>query len=261
LEHISLVAGLAWPGGAGGQTGVGYYLKGIAHPQLRGVLLDILWVERWTKKIVSAQTIRDEYFDTLAHIQQVFPKLMGHLGRNGIFSFPDVHKLSEGLFLSAWTYWEGFLRALISEDLATDPKGILVREVTKFRYINAPYRLAERILNHPDHPDKFVEWPDYGAVVKRANEFLGPGHRFVTPLPQDSDLTKLRRIRNAIAHKSDKAWASFTSLVSEPPFKLQPVQRRGITPGRFLSSHEWNGAPVLQTSVNVLRSAAQTLVP
>lgn len=210
---------------------------------------------------MSAQTIRDEYFATLDHIGQVFPKLMNNLGRQGVFTFPDVHKLTEGLFLSAWTYWEGFLRALISNDLATDANGILIYDVRQFRYVNSSYRLAERILNHPDHPDRFVEWADYGAVARRANEFLGPHHRFVNALPQDADLARLRRIRNAIAHKSDKAWSSFTSLVSAPPFNLAPVQRRGITPGRFLSSHQWNGAPVLETSVHVLRDAAHTLVP
>lgn len=210
---------------------------------------------------MSAQAIRAEYLATLVHIDSVFPKLQGNLGRHGIFTFPDVHKLTEGLFLSAWTYWEGLLRSLISYDLATDTNGVLRRDARHFRYGNAPYRLAERILNHPDHPERFVEWSDYGLVVARANEFLGQGHRFVSPLPQSDDLVRLKRIRNAIAHNSDKAWESFTALVSEVPFNLSPVQRRGITPGRFLSSHLWNGAPVIQTSVGVLRAAANALAP
>jgi len=210
---------------------------------------------------VSAPAIRNEYLATLTHIEQVFPKLAANLGRHGVFTFSDVHKLTEGLFLSAWTYWEGLLRSLISYDLATDPHGLLRHEVIKFRYANAPERLAERILNHPDHPERYVEWSDYDVVVTRANEFLGQGHRFVSPLPQGIDLVRLRRIRSAIAHKSDKAWKSFTALVSEVPFNLAPTQRRGITPGRFLSSHQWNGATVIRTSVGVLRAAAHALVP
>lgn len=51
------------------------------------------------------------------------------------------------------------------------------------------------------------------------------------------------------------------SLVSEPPFNLAANQRRGLTPGRFLSSHNWNGAPIIQTSIGVLRAAAHALVP
>jgi hypothetical protein len=209
---------------------------------------------------VSPTEIRDDYLGTLNHIGQVFPKLTGNLGHNGVFTFPDVHKLSEGLFLSAWTYWEGFLRQLLAYDLATDPNGIVRRDVRHFRYVNAPHRLAERILNHPDHPERFVDRSEYRFVAQRAKEFLGPNHRFVFPLPQDANLALLKRIRNAIAHKSDKAWQSFTSLVSAAPFNLQPTQRRGITPGRFLSAHQWNGAPVLQTSLATLRPAAHVLV-
>ena len=210
---------------------------------------------------VTEQTIRDEYLATLTHIDQVFPKLVDNRGRHGVFTFPDVHKLTEGLFVSAWTYWEGFLRSLIAHDVANDPRGMLRYEVREFRYANAPDRLADRILNHPDHPERFVEWADYAVVVRRADAFLPPGHRFVSPLPQSADLARLKRIRNAIAHRSDKAWSSFTALVSEAPFNLAATQRRGITPGRFLSSHTWNGAPVIQTSVRLLRAAANVLVP
>jgi hypothetical protein len=210
---------------------------------------------------MTAIAIRDQYLNTLNHVDQVFPKLTANVGHNGVFTFPDVHKLTEGLFLSAWTYWEGFLRTLLEYDLATDGGGRLRRDVRTFRYANGPHRLAERILNHPDNPERFVDWSEYAAVVKRANEFLGAGHRFIFPLPQGADVVRLKRIRNAIAHKSDKAWDSFLRLVSEVPFNLAPVQRRAITPGRFLSSNQWNGVPVVRNAVTVLRAAATALVP
>lgn len=204
---------------------------------------------------------RDRYLDSLAHIDSAYIKITGLVGRGGKLSFPDVHKLTEGLFLSAWTYWEGFLRELLWLDLAAAAGGTLNSEVKQFRTKNAPYRLAERILNHPDHPDKFVEWSDYNIIVKRANEFLSPGHRFVNPLPQGNDIAQLKRIRNAIAHKSDRAWESFISLVSAAPFSLVGTQRRGLTPGRFLYSHQWGGTGVMQHSVATLRAAAGVLVP
>ncbi|MGH9697282.1 MAG: hypothetical protein ACRD5Z_24275 [Bryobacteraceae bacterium] len=210
---------------------------------------------------MTAENIRDELISTLNHVDTVFPKLMRNTGRNGVFTFPDVHKLTEGLFLNSWTYWEAFLGSLLWNDLATDTNGVLLKDVRHFRLANGPYRLASRILNHPDHPEKFVEWSDYSLIAKRADEFLGAGHRFMSPLPQGADLILLRRLRNAIAHKSDKAWASFTTMVSVPPFNLAPVQRRGITAGRFLSSHNWNGVPVIANAVAVLRNAAHTLVP
>lgn len=205
--------------------------------------------------------VRNEYLDTLIHIEQAYGKLAGNVGRGHIFSFPDVHKLSEGLFLSAWTYWEGLLRNLLWLDLATGTGSVLKSEVKKFRTKNAPLRLADRVLNHPDHPDRFVEWSEYSVVVKRACDFLADGHRFINPLPQANDIAKLKRIRNAIAHKSDKAWDSFIDLVCDPPFSLATGQRKGITPGRFLYSHQWNRATVMQTSLIVLRDAASTLVP
>src|SRR5258708_19753442 len=101
---------------------------------------------------MTALEIRDGYLGTLNHIGKVFPKLKANLGQHGIFDFPDVHKLGEGLFLAAWTYWEGFLRSLLSFDLATDPDGIIRRDVKQFRYANAPSRLPDRVLNHPHHP-------------------------------------------------------------------------------------------------------------
>ena len=210
---------------------------------------------------MTVQDIRDEYLATLTHIDNVLPKLMGNTGAGGIFNFPDVHKLTEGLFLSAWTYWEGFLENVLWYDLATDPRGVIRKEVQAFRHANGPFRLANRALNHPDHPEKFVEWSDYSLVANRAKEFLGQGHRFVMPLPQGADLVLLKRIRNAIAHRSDKAWESFTTMVSQPPFNLAPNQRRGITAGRFLSSHQWNGVSVMRNALAVLRNSANVLVP
>ena len=153
------------------------------------------------------------------------------------------------------------MREVLWLDLATDPGGVLMKDVRSVRTKNAPYRLAERILNHPDHPEKFVEWSDYNAVAKRARAMLGPGHRFTNPLPQLQDIEKLKRMRNAIAHKSDRAWDSFVTLVKAPPFSLVGTQMRGLTPGRFLYSHQWGGTTVMQYATATLRAAAHVVVP
>ena len=209
---------------------------------------------------MQAET-RDRYLDSLDHIDAAYLKIGGMVGRHGALTFPDVHKLTEGLFLSAWTYWEGFMREVLLLDLATDPSGILMKDVRSTRTKNAPYRLAERILNHPDHPEKFVEWSDYNGVAKRARAMLGPGHRFTDPLPQLQDIEKLKRMRNAIAHKSDRAWDSFVTLVKASPFSLASTQMRGLTPGRFLYSHRWGGTTVMQHATATLRAAAHVIVP
>jgi hypothetical protein len=71
----------------------------------------------------------------------------------------------------------------------------------------------------------------------------------------------IKRIRNAIAHRNDRAWASFTRLCKDPPFSLTSPQMKGITPGRVLVAHSWNGQSILREAILVLESAAKHLVP
>ena len=211
---------------------------------------------------MSAADARDRYFESLDHIDSAYTKIKGMVGRNGALTFPDVYKLTEGLFLNSWTYWEAFLRDVIWNDLATDATGVLLSDMAiKGKRTNGAYRLAELILNHPDSPDKFVEWSDYSVVRKRAMALLSAGNRFTTPPPQLQDIEKLKRIRNAIAHKSDRAWDSFISLATSAPFGLTSIQTRGLTPGRFLYAHMWSGNTVMDTASATLRQAALTIVP
>jgi hypothetical protein len=209
----------------------------------------------------TATEIRDEYFDSLNHIDSAYVKICGQVGRGQLLSFPDIHKLSEGLFLNALTYWEALCRDLMVTDLATVKAGALLSEIKKFRTKNAPYRLAERMLNHPDHPNKFVEWSSIESIVSRADEFLGLGHRYALIATEKQNLAKLKKIRNAIAHKSDKAWDNFSSLIRGAPFNLTGKQCRGVTPGRFIYAHKWGGVTVMKKTLTVLENAAKILIP
>lgn len=197
---------------------------------------------------------------TLNHIRAVFNKLHNQSGIHRPFTFPDAHKLTEGLLLSVWTHWEEFLQETLIIDLATNNDGFLKKDIKKFRTIGAPLRYAEKILSHPDAPDKFIEW-DYSVVQKRAGVYLAAGHRYPHALVRQNDLDKLKRIRNGIAHKSDKAWASFIKLVKDAPFHLVGTQLRGMTAGRFAYSHQWNGNPVLIESINIIDACVNQLVP
>ncbi len=203
---------------------------------------------------------RDDFVATINHLDAVAHKIAGLVGHGRPLTFPDQHKLSEGLFLSAWTHWEEFIQQLITDDLSEEPTGFVRKDVKEFRVKGAPRRIAERILFHPDHPQKFVEW-DYGLVKTRADTFLPANHRFTRPLPRHDDLEKMKRIRNAIAHKSDRAWESFRNLISQPPFNLTSYQRKGLTVGRFLVAHRWNGQSVLTETLAIHRAHAQHLVP
>jgi hypothetical protein len=211
---------------------------------------------------MSALEARNRYINSLNHIDSAYGKIKGMVGRGRALTFPDVYKLTEGLFLNSWTYWEAFLRDVLWNDLATDQHGVLLKDMAvKGNRTRGPHRLAELILNHPDSPEKFVDWADYGAIKKRAIALLGPGHRFTNSPPQLGDIEKLKRIRNAIAHKSDRAWDSFMSLARSAPFSLTIQQTRGLTPGRFLYAHTWNNVTVMDHASHSLRQAALTLVP
>lgn len=207
----------------------------------------------------TPQDLRDDFITTLDHLDSIADKLRANAGNGRIFSFPDFHKLSEGIFLSSWTHWEEVIRGLLILDLATDPNGLLCKDVRTFRVKGAPYTYAEALLNHPDAPNKFVEW-DYGSVKSRADEFLGVGHRFIA-LSRNADLDLIKRIRNAIAHKSDRAWNSFKTLASDAPFNLTPRQFRGLTAGRFVTSHQWNGHFILEETLSIHRTHIGELVP
>src|SRR5712691_146252 len=124
---------------------------------------------------MTQQALRDQFLDTLAHIGNVLTKVTQQSGANGFLSFPDLHKIAEGLFLSAWTHWEQFTHYLLVEDLATSPTSELHRRVRQFRTKGAAWRLANQMLNHPDHPRRFIEWSDYVFIESRANQFLGAG--------------------------------------------------------------------------------------
>lgn len=208
------------------------------------------------------QDLRDDFLSTLSHLGSVFTKLTQNSGAGGFLVDTDIHTIAEGLLLSAFTHWEQFTRYLLILDVAHSPASQLQRDIQQFRDADAPLRLATKLLNHPDHPQRFIEWSNYGDIISRANELLGAGNRFVAPpLPRRGDLDLLKRVRNAIAHRSDKAWASFLNLCEDPPFSLPPAQIVGITPGRFLVAHNLNGQPVLRDAITLLAAAARHLVP
>jgi hypothetical protein len=83
-------------------------------------------------------SLRTSLDGTLDHIGDVFNKLTSITSARGILRFPDLHKLSEGLFLSAWSHWEEFCRDLMIEDLAARQDGVLRSEIKKFRTKKAP---------------------------------------------------------------------------------------------------------------------------
>lgn len=211
---------------------------------------------------MSDVQLRHQFTDTISHVRQVVTTVRGNSGPHGIFRPPDTHKIVEGLFLSGWTHWEQFLHYLLVCDVAFVQSSILRRSVTRFRTRGAPRRIADQMLTHPDHPKAFVDWSEYETIRQRADEYVGRNHRF-DRLNNDrrTRLAFLKRIRNAIAHRSDRAWESFTNMCRTPPFNLTRRQMRGITPGRFLIAHNWNGQIIILESMTILEDSARAIVP
>jgi hypothetical protein len=75
------------------------------------------------------------------------------------------------------------------------------------------------------------------------------------------ELATFTRLRDSIAHKSDKAWNRFITLVSEPPFSLSSKQIKGVIPSRFLVTQQSAGEVVLHHALDTLKDAAIILVP
>ena len=212
---------------------------------------------------MTATNIRSNFEGTLNHVTSAFGKLVANAGNGRALTFPDLHKTTEGLFLSAWTYWEQFLRELFIYELATDPKGLLCNEIkaSGFRLQQSHLRLARLLADHPDE-DKWVEWSNIDVVKARADTLLDTNHKFSSLTGNLlGEVRRLRKIRNAIAHKSDQAWEAFRVLVQKPPYRLVKTSMQGLTTGRFLSSHKVGPVTIFEHSVRVLQTAAATVVP
>ena len=197
----------------------------------------------------SDATHRDSFIHSVTHLSSAATNVLSNCGQGKALTFPDAQKISEGLFLSAVTHWEEFCRDLMVLDLSTRTEGVLRKDVKEFKQAGSPLRLAELLLSHVDHPDAFYDWSDFHKLTKRADRFLGTGHRFALPAATTTKLTYFKRIRNAVAHKTDKAHDSFMSLIKGSPFFLSPNQRKGITAGRFLCNNKWGGSVVLHLSL------------
>lgn len=211
----------------------------------------------------TAADIRNAYYALIDRLTGVRTRILPVVGNQRPLNFPDWHLLSEGMLLTAWTHWEELNRQLFIHDLATDAGGMLRKDVkaTGFRYKHSDARVAELVVDHPD-PSRFIDWNRHEDVKKRADALLSPNHRFTLLVaPRTTTLADIKKVRNAIAHNSDSAWESFMKMVRNAPYSLTAGQRKGLTVGRFLTSHTINGVSILEHYLQNLRDAAHDLVP
>lgn len=163
--------------------------------------------------------------------------------------------LTEVAFLRAFTSWEIFLEETFLLYLLghKPPKGA------------PPYRYG-----FPKNPDAAVEWctdgKDYAKwnvsdVQRRANRWFRHGKPFTPALQgQQSRLSQLVTIRNAIAHESSSARSKFETIVRNELGALPP----NATVGSFLLIAKPNITPpisFLEFYVREILGIARIIVP
>jgi hypothetical protein len=151
-------------------------------------------------------------------------------------------------------------------ELAENESSIVLQRVKKFRTKKSAFILANSLIEHIDHPDNFNTWHDFEKLQRRARKMVGDNNDFRNSGIDKSKLRYIYKIRNAIAHSSDKAKTDFLKLLSQSPFNLSQQQKQGITAGRLLCTQRILNPTNLQETVfisiaNILMDNIRLLVP
>lgn len=138
--------------------------------------------------------------------------------------------ISELAFLRCFLAWEVFLE----ETFYQYALGRAAPDGSQFPRYLTPTSMdhAKRVIRGGR---AFVTWTDAGRVTERAEMFLRDGEPYATALGNaSSDLADMVKIRNRIAHRSERATEEFLELVRR---KLGYVPQ-GMSPGRFLRGND-----------------------
>jgi hypothetical protein len=105
----------------------------------------------------------------------------------------------------------------------------------------------------------FVTWTDSSRIIERAEMFLRDGEPYATALGTiSSDLADMVKIRNRIAHRSERATEDFLALVR----RKRGYVPQGESPGRFLRGTDAGAADRrFDVYVAMLRITAAQIVP
>lgn len=145
----------------------------------------------------------------------------------------DLHFVYEGLFLRAVTGFEAFLEELFL--LVLSGKSKYPKGTVKLRMEPPSSQSLNTILLQGK---KYLTWLPFDETVKRANIYMDGGGPFkLGPSDKDS-LSKITKIRNAIAHRSHHAMSEFSKDVVQAttlsPGEKNPAGflRYPVTPGQ-----------------------------
>jgi hypothetical protein len=152
--------------------------------------------------------------------------------QTGILAAKGAEVLYEGLFLGAFTAFEGFLEELFVGLLVTGAGITPSRAGITPRVTVRRHDIAREVILGSSHR-KYVDWLPYEHTERRARILFRSGRPFADLGAQErSALAQSNYIRNAIAHKSRHSIAQFERhVIGSVP--LPPRERR---PGAYLRS-------------------------
>lgn len=165
--------------------------------------------------------------------------------------------MTELAFLRAFLAWEQFIEDVFILYMYghKPPRG---RAPTRLAF--PPNLEAARDWVLPEDRS-YASWEDAGRVIKRSARFFKHGEPFTTPLRANQSVFKeIVKLRNAVAHRSDKSHSEFVEVVrnrigSPPP---------GITVGGFLWINVRSVTPSqthMELYLQRIESTARMIVP
>jgi hypothetical protein len=159
-------------------------------------------------------------------------------------------------FLQAFLAWESFLEeSFILHMLGKLPR----RGRPPHRYVLPPSRKAALDLTAEGRD--YAKWEGASEVASRATRFFRDGRPYTAPLrARQNTLDAARMLRNAVAHRSEKAQTTFETLARN---QLGGALPPALTVGGFLNTIKPGSAPpesFLEYYLGVLQDAAEQIV-
>ena len=184
-----------------------------------------------------------------------FTSLQLYNEHSDLFSETMRNMIVEYTILRLFGKWEKFLEDIFIEYMLG---GHSQHGDSVNRYVNPldkehAYRIIQNVNLYPD-------WSDVGKILTNARNFFENGGAFEILKTIKSEITSLKKVRNAIAHTSTRAQKEFENLVQGKVGYLP----EGILPAKFLiefkTGRRRNDPTYFEHYISYLRNTAKILV-
>lgn len=173
-------------------------------------------------------------------------------GRPGVavLSKNQMSLITEGVFIRAFSSYESFLEQVF----ILYCRGKHTMSGLKVNRFIVP-KDAQHAREIIKSAMPFIEWNSPDTMIRRSETYLDGGPIKQAIVQHRDRLNTIRKIRNAIAHRSDEAWQKYASTVASE-LRVQPM--RTPEPGEFLmmTDPRSRAQHFLLTYLQVLKSVA-----